>query len=194
MKWYIVNTLSGAEMSAFKSLKKSIEEADPETKALFGEVLVPTTTVVDPTKKNSKGRTEKFMPGYMMIEMEMEERSYRLVNSISKIVGFIGRPSARGGAASPERSLKMLQEIPAMSEAEVAKVKSQMNLSVEKVSTQIEIQLKDKVRVKNGPFANFEGTVEAVDRDKRRISVNLSILGRVMPIDLDFSQVERVNA
>ncbi|MBQ1265539.1 MAG: transcription termination/antitermination factor NusG [Proteobacteria bacterium] len=194
MKWYIVNTLSGAEMSAYKSLMKSIEEADPATKALFGEVLVPTTTVVDPTKKNSKGRTEKFMPGYMMIQMEMDEKSYRLVNSISKIVGFIGRPSARGGMASPERSAQMLQEIPAMSEAEVEKVKSQMNLSVEKVVTTVEMNLKDKVRVTNGPFVNFEGTVEAVDNEKRRISVNLSILGRVMPIDLDFSQVERVNA
>jgi transcriptional antiterminator NusG len=87
-----------------------------------------------------------------------------------------------------------LQEIPAMSEAEVEKVKSQMNLSVEKVVTTVEMNLKDKVRVTNGPFVNFEGTVEAVDNEKRRISVNLSILGRVMPIDLDFSQVERVNA
>jgi transcriptional antiterminator NusG len=81
-----------------------------------------------------------------------------------------------------------------MSEAEVEKVKSQMNLSVEKVVTTVEMNLKDKVRVTNGPFVNFEGTVEAVDNEKRRISVNLSILGRVMPIDLDFSQVERVNA
>jgi transcriptional antiterminator NusG len=96
--------------------------------------------------------------------------------------------------ASPERSAQMLQEIPAMSEAEVEKVKSQMNLSVEKVVTTVEMNLKDKVRVTNGPFVNFEGTVEAVDNEKRRISVNLSILGRVMPIDLDFSQVERVNA
>ncbi len=192
MKWYIVNTLSGAEMSALKALNKSIEEADDETKALFGERLVPTTIVVDPNKKHSKGRTEKFMPGYMMIQMEMEERSYRLVNSISKIVGFIGRPTARTGSA--KRSLEMLQEIPAMSEAEVEKVKSQMNLHPEEAVTQVDINLKDKVRVKDGPFANFEGTVESVDKDKQRLSVTLSMFNRVMPVDLYFWQVERVNA
>jgi len=192
MKWYIVNTLSGGEKRAYDALTQSIKNSP--LKDQFGEVLVPTETTVDPhaTSGRTKTRKRKFFPGYMLVQLELNEATYHLVNETSQIVGFVGRPPLRGGAV--QTSEEMLASIPAMSDKEVEEIKRKMNINVEKADVCDTLDLKCTVRVLDGPFVNFTGSVESIDKEKRRVSVNVSILGRVVPVDLDFSQVERVNA
>ena len=191
-KWYIVNTLSGGEKRAYDALTQNIKNSP--LKELFGEVLLPVETTVDPHASNGKARTRKrkFFPGYMLVQLELTEDTYHLVNDTSQIVGFVGRPPLRGGAV--QSGAEMLASIPAMKDEDVEDIKRKMNINVEKADVSDSLDLKCTVRVLEGPFVNFTGSVESIDREKRRVSVNVSILGRVVPVDLDFSQVERVNA
>ncbi|MBO4350182.1 MAG: transcription termination/antitermination protein NusG [Proteobacteria bacterium] len=177
MKWYIVNTHSGCENRAKLSLEERIKTSNLQDK--FGEVLVPVETVVEPKKGGEKRqRTRKFFPGYMLVQMELTDETWHLVKGTSKVSGFVG------GTTEP----------PSMSDAEVERIIGKMNKSVEKPDSVFNIELKDTVRVLDGPFVNFSGTVESLDRDKSRLCVLVSILGRVVPVELDFSQVEKVNA
>jgi transcriptional antiterminator NusG len=177
MKWYIVNTHSGCENRAKQSLEKRIQESPLKDK--FGEVLVPVETMVE-TKKNGEKRqsTRKFFPGYMLVQMELTDETWHIVKSADKVSGFVG------GSTEP----------PSMSDAEVERIIGKMKTSVEKPDVSVSLDLKDTVRVLDGPFVNFSGTVESLDRDKKRVCVLVSILGRVVPVELDFSQIEKVNA
>ena len=177
MKWYIVNTHSGCENRAKLSLEKRIQESPLKDK--FGEVLVPVETMVE-TKKNGEKRqsTRKFFPGYMLVHMELTDETWHIVKSADKVSGFVG------GSTEP----------PSMSDAEVERIIGKMKTSVEKPDVSVSLDLKDTVRVLDGPFVNFSGTVESLDRDKKRVCVLVSILGRVVPVELDFSQIEKVNA
>ena len=177
MKWYIVNTHSGCENRAKLSLEERIKSSDLKDK--FGEVLVPVETMVE-TKKNGEKRqsTRKFFPGYMLVQMELTDETWHIVKSADKVSGFVG------GSTEP----------PSMSDAEVERIIGKMKTSVEKPDVSVSLELKDTVRVLDGPFVNFSGTVESLDRDKKRVCVLVSILGRVVPVELDFSQIEKVNA
>ena len=177
MKWYIVNTHSGCENRAKQSLERIIESSPYKDK--FGEVLVPVETVVE-TKKGGEKRqsTRKFFPGYMLVQMELTDETWHEVKKADKVSGFVG------GTTEP----------PSMTDAEVERIIGKMKTSVEKPDVSLNLSLKDVVRVLDGPFVNFSGTVESLDKDKKRVCVLVSILGRVVPVELDFSQIEKVNA
>ncbi len=174
MKWYIVNTHSGCENRAKASLEERIKTSNLKDK--FGEVLVPVETMVE-TKKTGEKRhsTRKFFPGYMLVQMELTDETWHLVKGTSKVSGFVG------GTTEP----------PSMSDAEVERIIGKMKTCTEKPDLASNLELKDTVRVLDGPFVNFSGTVESLDPDKGRLCVLVSILGRVVPVELDFSQVEK---
>lgn len=177
MKWYIVNTSSGCENRAKLSLEQRIRTSKLKDK--FGEVLVPVETIVE-TKKGGEKRqtTHKFFPGYMLVQMELNEETWHLVKGTDKVSGFVG------GTTEP----------PSMSDEEVERIIGKMKMSVEKPDASVSLELKDNVRVLEGPFMNYSGTVESIDKEKNRLCVLVSILGRVVPVELGFSQVEKVNA
>lgn len=177
-KWYIVNAHSGCENKAKASLEERIKAS--KLGDLFGRVLIPTETVPDNKKgekATKKPSTRKFYPGYILVEMELNEQTWHLVKGTPKISGFIG-----GG--SP----------PAMSEKEIQSILDKMTNSVEMVDVVTTLDINDTVRILSGSFANFTGSVNSIDREKSKVSVMVSILGRVVPVDLEFKQVERVDA
>ncbi len=175
MKWYIVNTHSGCENRAKLSLEERIKSSN--LKEMFGEVLVPTETTIE-TKKtgNKRQSTRKFFPGYMLVQMELTDETWHLVKGTSKVSGFVG------GTTEP----------PSMTDAEVERIVCKMNKTVEKSELARTLELKDTVRILEGPFVNLCGTVESLERDKSRLCVLVSIFQRVVPVELDFSQVELV--
>lgn len=180
MKWYIVNTHSGCENRAKISLEERIKSSNLQDK--FDEVLVPVETTVEAKKGGGKRETSrKFFPGYMLVHMELTDETWHLVKGTAKVSGFIGGSTGK------------LDDTPAMSDAEVERIKNKMNKNVEKQELS-NLELNDMVKVLEGPFANFNGTVESIEKDKQRLRVLVSILGRVVPVELDFSQVEKVNA
>ena len=177
MKWYIVNTHSGFENKARQALEERVKASSLSDK--FGEILVPVETTVE-TKKGGEKRTStrKFFPEYMLVQMELTDETWHLVKGTPKIAGFVG------GSTEP----------PAMSEKEVERILGNMKTTGEKTEVAQNIAVGDDVKVLDGAFANFTGSVEQVDREKGRLCVMVSILGRVVPVDLEFSQVEKVNA
>jgi len=176
MRWYIVNTHSGCENRAKLALEERIRTSHLQDK--FGEVLVPVETTVENRRGTRRQTTRKFFPGYMIVQMELTDETWHLVKGTPKVSGFVG------GATNP----------PSMSDAEVERIIGDMKTGVEKPDLLGTLDLKDTVRVLDGPFVNFTGSVESIDREKSRLCVLVSILGRVVPVELDFSQVERVNA
>lgn len=176
MKWYIVNTHSGSENRAKLSLEERIKSSHHQDK--FGEVLVPAETLVENKKGVKRQTLRKFFPGYMLVQMELTDETWHLVKGTPKVSGFVG------GSTEPS----------AMSEEEVERIVGKMKKSVEKVDLHGSLDVKNMVRVLDGPFINFTGTVESIDREKSRLCVSVSILGRVVPVELDFSQVVKVDA
>ena len=164
------------------SLKDRIANLPQEKQELFGEVIVPEETTVESRKGGERRQTKrKFFPGYMLVQMELQEDTWHLVKGTPKVSGFVG------GTKNP-------LETPAMSELEVERILGKMSKSVEKSEAGIVYEVHDQVRVLDGPFQNFLGPVESVDKDKSRLCVSVSILGRVVPVELEFSQVEKVDA
>ena len=162
-RWYVVHAYSGFEKSVQRALKERITRAGMEDK--FGEILVPVEEVVE-LKNGQKSISErKFFPGYVLVEMEMDDDSWHLVKSTSKVTGFVGGTANKPTPISPK---------------EVEKIMQQMQEGVE------------KVRVKEGPFADFNGNVEEVNYDKNRLRVSVTIFGRATPVELEFMQVEKV--
>jgi len=178
-KWYVVNTHSGYENKAKNAMEKRIAQLGMEEK--FGEVLVPVETVLENKKLKSgeqKTSTKKFFPGYILVEMILDDYSWHLVTGTPKVSGFVG------GGKRP----------PAMPQKEIDRIKSQMEQSKETPDLVQALSQGDNVQVTDGPFSNFNGVVEEVDQDRKRIRVLVSIFGRVVPVELEFSQVERVTA
>lgn len=176
MKWYIVNTHSGSENRAKLSLEERIKSS--QYQEMFGEVLVPAETQVESRKGVKRQTMRKFFPGYMLVQMELTDETWHIVSGTPKVSGFVG------GSKEPTP----------MSEEEVERIVGKMKKSLEKVDLYCSLELKNMVRVLDGPFINFTGTVESIDREKSRLCVLVSILGRVVPVELDFSQVEKVDA
>ncbi|MFA5624986.1 MAG: transcription termination/antitermination protein NusG [Bradymonadales bacterium] len=178
MKWYIVNAHSGCENKAKAALEERIRVS--KLKDHFGRVLIPTETVVD--KKGDKGTkrttTRKFYPGYILVEMQMTDETWHLVHGTPKISGFVG------GGSRP----------PAMSDKEVEAILNRVTTPVERVDITTSLEVNDTVKILSGSFANFTASVNSIDREKSKVSVMVEILGRVVPVDLEFKQVERVDA
>ena len=174
-RWYVVHAYSGMEKAVERNLRERIDRAGMQEK--FGRILVPMEEVVE-LKNGKKSVTERrFFPGYVLVEMEMADDTWHLVKHTSKVTGFVGGAKNR---PSP------------ISEAEVLKIVHQMQEGVEKPRPKVEWSVGELVRVKEGPFTDFNGAIEDVNYDKSKVRVSVTIFGRATPVELDFSQVEKV--
>src|SRR3954470_604717 len=172
-KWYVVHTYSGFENKAKKSLEEKIKQNALEE--FFGDILIPMENVVEMVKGEKRASKRKFFPGYILVQMELNDRTWHLVKNTPKITGFVGN------ATKP----------PAVSEHEIARLTTQLSEGALKPKPKVEFEEGDSVRVVDGPFSNFNGTVEEVNPDKGRVRVLVSIFGRATPVELDFMQVEK---
>jgi len=174
MRWYVVHAYSGFEKSVQRALIDRVARQGMQDK--FGRILVPVEEVVE-LKGGQKSITErKFFPGYVLVEMEMSDDSWHLVKSTPKVTGFVG------GAANKPTPI---------SEKEVEKIMQQMQEGVEKPRPKVLFEPGEVVRVKEGPFTDFHGSVEDVNYEKNRLRVSVTIFGRATPVELEFSQVEK---
>ena len=174
-RWYVVHAYSGMEKAVERNLRERIDRAGMQDK--FGRILVPTEEVVE-LKNGKKAVTERrFFPGYVLVEMFMDDESWHLVKHTSKVTGFVGGAKNRPAP---------------ISEAEVMKIVNQMQEGVEKPRPKVEWTVGEIVRVKEGPFTDFNGAIEEVNYDKSKVRVSVTIFGRATPVELDFSQVEKV--
>jgi len=174
-RWYVVHAYSGMEKAVERNLRERIDRAGMQSK--FGRILVPTEEVVE-LKNGKKSVTERrFFPGYVLVEMDMDDESWHLVKHTSKVTGFVG--GARNRPAP-------------ISEAEVMKIVHQMQEGVDKPRPKVEWTVGELVRVKEGPFTDFNGAVEEVNYEKSKVRVSVTIFGRATPVELDFSQVEKI--
>ncbi|MBS7350459.1 MAG: transcription termination/antitermination protein NusG [Comamonas sp.] len=174
MRWYIVHAYSGMEKAVERNITERVGRAGMESK--FGRILVPTEEVVE--MKNGKRKTteRRLFPGYVFVEMIMNDDTWHLVKQTSKVTGFIG------GARN--------RPVP-ISEAEVQKIVEQMQEGADKPRHKVEFMVGELVRVKEGPFADFNGSVEEVNYEKSRLRVSVTIFGRSTPVELEFAQVEK---
>ncbi len=174
LRWYVVHAYSGMEKAVERNIRESIARAGMDNK--FGRILVPTEEVVE--MKNGQRRTaeRKFFPGYVFVEMVMDDESWHLVKHTNKVTGFVGGAKNRPAP---------------ISEAEVQKIVSQMQDGVDKPRHKVEFMVGEFVRVKDGPFTDFNGTVEEVNYEKNKVRVSVTIFGRATPVELEFGQVEK---
>jgi transcription termination/antitermination protein NusG len=172
-KWFIVHTYSGHENKAKLTLLERVRNAN--LTEYFGEVLVPTESVMEVVKGQRRTTTRKFFPGYMFVQMVLDDRTFHLVKNTPKITGFLGGTKP---TPVPEREITGVQTN--MSEGGKPKPKAR-----------VVFEVGDSVRVIDGPFANFSATVEEVKSDKQKLKVSLSMFGRATSVELDFAQVEK---
>ena len=173
-RWYVVHAYSGFEKSVQRALGERIQRSNVQD--LFGQILVPVEEVVE-LKAGQKSISErKFFPGYVLVEMEMNDETWHLVKSTPKVTGFVG-----GTANKPTP----------ISEKEVEKIMQQMQDGVEKPRPKVLFEPGEVVRVKEGPFTDFHGSVEHVNYEKNRLCVSVTIFGRATPVELEFGQVEK---
>jgi transcription termination/antitermination protein NusG len=175
LRWYVVHAYSGMEKAVERNLRERIDRAGMQAK--FGRILVPTEEVVE-LKGGKKSVTERrFFPGYVLVEMLMDDETWHLVKHTSKVTGFVGGAKNRPAP---------------ISEAEVMKIVNQMQEGVEKPKPKVQWIVGELVRVKDGPFTDFNGSVEDVNYEKSKVRVSVTIFGRATPVELDFAQVEKV--
>lgn len=172
MKWYVVHTYSGHENKARLSLMDRVRQARLNEK--FGEVLIPTDTVVELVKGQKRSTTRKFFPGYMFVQMDLDQETFHLVKNTPKITGFLG-----GMNPQPVK------------ETEIQNINSAMTEGASRSRPRDSYKEGENVRVIEGPFANFTGAIVEVKSEKQKLRVNLSIFGRATPVELDFSQIEK---
>ncbi|GGD01221.1 transcription termination/antitermination protein NusG [Undibacterium terreum] len=174
-RWYAVHAYSGMEKSVQRALTERIERAEMQDK--FGQILVPTEEVIE-VKNGKKAVTERrLFPSYVFVEMEMTDDTWHLVKNTNKVTGFIGGKSNK---PSP---------IP---QHEVDKILQQMQEGVEKPRPKVLYEVGEVVRIKDGPFTDFNGNVEEVNYEKSKVRVTVTIFGRATPVELEFGQVEKV--
>lgn len=175
LRWYVVHAYSGMEKAVERNLRERIERSGMQSK--FGRILVPTEEVVE-VKNGKKAVTERrFFPGYVLVEMVMDDESWHLVKHTSKVTGFVGGAKNR--------------PVP-ISEDEVMKIVNQMQEGTERPRPKVEWEVGEVVRVKEGPFTDFNGAIEEVNYDKSKLRVSVTIFGRATPVELDFHQVEKI--
>jgi transcription termination/antitermination protein NusG len=175
LRWYVVHAYSGMEKAVERNLRERIDRSGMGAK--FGRILVPTEEVVE-LKGGKKSVTQRrFFPGYVLVEMLLDDDTWHLVKHTSKVTGFVG--GARNRPAP-------------ISEAEVMKIVNQMQEGIAKPKPKVEWQVGELVRVKEGPFTDFNGAVEEVNYEKSKVKVSVTIFGRATGVELDFSQVEKV--
>jgi len=173
-RWYVIHVYSGFEKKVASAIREQAEQ-----KALadrFDEILVPTEEVVE-VKRGAKVSSErKIFPGYVLIKMDLDDETWHLVKNTAKVTGFLG------GRGKP---------LP-ISDAEAARIIHQIQEGIERPKPSITFEIGEQVRVSDGPFTSFNGVVEDVDEEKSRVKVAVSIFGRATPVELEYSQVEKV--
>jgi transcription termination/antitermination protein NusG len=173
-RWYVVHVYSGMEKSVLKAMLERIERAGLQN--YFGQVLVPSEEVIE-SKGGQKSITERrIFPGYVLVEMDLTDETWHVIKNTPRVTGFLG---GSGNRPTP------------ISEKEVAKILSQMEEGVERPRPKVLFEVGEMVRVKEGPFADFNGNVEEVNYEKSKVRVSVAIFGRSTPVELDFSQVEK---
>ncbi|MGP1959235.1 MAG: transcription termination/antitermination protein NusG [Arsenophonus sp. NC-CH8-MAG3] len=174
-RWYVIQSFSGFEARVAQSLREHIKLLAMEDK--FGEVMVPTEEVMEIRSGQRRKSERKFFPGYVLVQMTMDNDSWHLVRSVPRIMGFIG--------GTPDRPAPI-------SDKEVDMIMNRLQQAGDKPRPKTLFDPGEMIRVTDGPFADFKGIVEEVDYEKSRLKVSVSIFGRATPVELDFSQVEKV--
>ena len=172
--WYVIHVYSGFEKKVATAIREQAEQKGLAER--FEEILVPTEEVVE-VKRGAKVSSErKFFPGYVLIKMDLDDQTWHLVKNTAKVTGFLGGR----GRPSP------------ISEAEAARIMRQVQEGIERPKPSITFEIGEQVRVSDGPFTSFNGVVVEVDEEKSRVKVAVSIFGRATPVELEYSQVEKV--
>jgi len=174
-RWYVVHAYSGMEKSVGRAIQERVDRAGMQDK--FGQILVPTEEVVEMKNGQRTLTQRRFFPGYVLVEMEMDDDTWHLVKHTNKVTGFVG---GAGNRPSP------------ISEKEVQAILDQMQEGVEKPRPKVLFEVGEMVRVKDGPFNDFNGNVEEVNYEKSRLRVSVTIFGRATPVELEFGQVEKL--
>jgi transcriptional antiterminator NusG len=173
-RWYVIHVYSGFEKKVATAIREQAEQKGLAER--FEEILVPTEEVVE-VKRGAKVSAErKFFPGYVLIKMDLDDQTWHLVKNTAKVTGFLGGR----GRPSP------------ISETEAARIMRQVQEGIERPKPSITFEIGEQVRVSDGPFTSFNGVVEEVDEEKSRIKVAVSIFGRATPVELEYTQVEKV--
>jgi transcriptional antiterminator NusG len=174
-RWYVIHVYSGFEKKVAQSIREQSQQKGMAEQ--FQEVLVPLDSVLEVRKGNKKVAAErKFFPGYVLVKMEMNDQTWHLVKNTPKVTGFLG---AKAGPVP-------------ITDAEAERLLRQIKEGVERPRPSITFEVGEQVRVCDGPFTSFNGMVEEVDEEKARLKVSVSIFGRPTPVDLEYSQVEKV--
>jgi transcriptional antiterminator NusG len=173
-RWYVVHAYSGFEQQVKRLLQERIRRSGLEES--FGEVLVPTEEVVEMRAGQRRRSDRKFFPGYVLVNMRMDDDTWHLVKSVPKVMGFIGGSSDRPAPISDREANEILQRV---------------QEGVEKPRPKVLFEPGEVIRVVDGPFKDFSGTVEEVNYEKSRLRLEVSIFGRSTPVELEFSQVEK---
>jgi len=172
--WYVIHVYSGFEKKVATAIREQAEQKGLGER--FDEILVPTEEVVE-VKRGAKVSSErKFFPGYVLIKMDLDDQTWHLVKNTAKVTGFLGGR----GRPSP------------ISDSEAARIMRQVQEGIERPKPSITFEIGEQVRVSDGPFTSFNGVVEEVDEEKARVKVAVSIFGRATPVELEYSQVEKV--
>jgi transcriptional antiterminator NusG len=174
LRWYVVHAYSGFENQVKRSLEDRITRAGLE--AMFGEILVPTEEVVEMREGQKRKSDRKFFPGYVLVQMDMNDETWHLVKDVPRVMGFIGGTSDRPAP---------------ISEREAQTILDRVQEGVEKPRPKVLYEAGEVVRITDGPFNDFNGVVEEVDYDKSRLRVAVLIFGRSTPVDLEFGQIEK---
>jgi len=173
-RWYVVNVYSGSEKKVAESIREQAVLKKMDDRIL--EVLVPTEQVVEVRKGTKVNAEHKFFPGYILVKMEMSDDTWHVVKDTPRVSGFLGSRN------KPQ----------AISETEVKRIMEQIEEGIERPTAQVYFEVGEQVRVTDGPFASFVGVVEEVDNEKSRLKVSVSIFGRYTPVDLEYTQVEKI--
>ncbi len=174
LRWYVVHAYSGMEKAVERNILERIARAGMQSK--FGRILVPMEEVVEVRNGQKRTTERKFFPGYVLVEMVMDDDTWHLIKHTNKVTGFVGGAKNRPAP---------------ISEAEVMKIVSQMQEGTEKPRHKVEFVVGELVRVKEGPFTDFNGSVEDVNYEKNKVRVAVTIFGRSTPVELEFSQIEK---
>jgi transcription termination/antitermination protein NusG len=173
-RWYVLHVYSGFEKKVAAAIREQAEQKGLSDQ--FEEILVPTEEVVEVRRGAKVNSERKFFPGYVLIKMDMDDTTWHLVRNTAKVTGFLGGR----GRPSP------------ITEAEAARIMHQVQEGIERPKPSITFEIGEQVRVCDGPFTSFNGTVEEVDEEKARVKVAVSIFGRATPVELEYAQVEKV--